>query len=228
MNFLSRKQRPPSWFEVILGALLSVALGVALGAAYLATRPVKTVGEAPKDAAPTAVFFVEGVKGYVSTASVQAKKKAFLNGDSVTVDEAELNVLFSGPTKPPPPPAPKNTLAQPPPPPPAKEYDVAPINVRIHDGKIQFAEVYTLNDYGLNGNLVVQARGDIVKSGDGFEFVPDVFYVGCCPLQRIPYVRSWLLKKILFVQPFPADLAAAWSKLTDVSIEGSKLRLKMP
>ncbi len=194
MSFLSRKRRPPTWFEVILGALLSVALGIVLGAVYLATRPVKTVGEVPKDAAPSAVFYVEGVKGYSATSSVQAKKKAFLEGESVTVDEAELNSLFSGPTKPPPPPAPKNTLAQPPPPPPAKEYDVAPINVRIHDGKIQFAEVYTVNEYGLNTSLVVQARGDIVKNGDEFEFVPDVFFVGCCPLQRIPYIRSWLLR----------------------------------
>ncbi len=228
MSFLSRRQRPPTWAEVILGALLSVALGIVLGAIYLATRPVKAVGEVPKDAAPSAVFYVEGIKGYSSTSPAQAKKKAFLDGESVTVDEAELNVLFSGPTKPPPAPAPKNTLAQPPPPPPTKEYDVAPINVRIHDGKIQFAEVYTVNEYGLNTNLVVQARGDIVKNGDEFEFVPDVFYVGCCPLQRIPYVRSWLLKKLLFAQPFPADLAAAWAKLTDVSIDGSKLRLKMP
>jgi hypothetical protein len=34
------------------------------------------------------------------------------------------------------------------------------------------------------------------------------------------------MKKLLFTQPIPEDIAAAWSKLSDVSIEGSKLRLK--
>jgi hypothetical protein len=36
------------------------------------------------------------------------------------------------------------------------------------------------------------------------------------------------MRKLLFSQPAPDDLAAAWSKLSDVSIEGSTLRLKAP
>jgi hypothetical protein len=221
-------RKGPGWFEVSLGALLSVALGVVLGGAYLATRPVKKIGDVPKDAPPNAVYYIEGARGYSATSPVEAKKKAFLAGESVTVDEAELNALFSGPAKPPPAPLPKNTLVQPPPPPVPKEYDKSPLNVRIHDGKIQFGDVYTVNESSISATLIVQARGEFTKNGDTFEFVPDVFYVGCCPLQRIPYVRGWLLKKLLFTEPVPEDFAAAWAKLSDVSIEGSKLRLKMP
>jgi hypothetical protein len=227
MSLIPKRHRSPTWFEVLLGAALSVALGIVLGGIYLATRPVKVVGDIPKDAAPTAVYYIQGVKGYYATSPVEAKKKAFLEGESVTFDESELNVLAGGPAKPPPPPTPKNTLVQPPPPPPIKEYDIAPLNVRIHDGKIQFAEVYTLNEYGFSGSIVVQARGGITKNGDTFEFEPDVFYVGCCPLQRIPVVRSLLLNKLLFVNPFPPDLVEAWSKVADVTLEGSKLRLKI-
>jgi hypothetical protein len=228
MSSTSKRLRGPSWFEVILGALLSVALGVCLGAAYLATRPVKTIGEVPKDAPANAVFYVEGVRGYSATSPVETKRKAFVAGESVTVDEAELNALIGGPPKPPPVPLPKNTLVQPPPPPAPKEFDKSPLNVRIHDGQIQFADIYTVNEYGFSGVLIVQARGEFVKIGDTFEFVPDVFYVGCCPLQRIPLVRTWLLKRLLFTQTVPDDIVAAWSKLSDVTIEGSKLRLKMP
>jgi hypothetical protein len=36
------------------------------------------------------------------------------------------------------------------------------------------------------------------------------------------------MKKTLFTQPIPEDIVGAWSKLSDVSIEGSKMRLIMP
>jgi hypothetical protein len=218
----------PSWIEVTLGAVLSVALGVVLGAAYLALRPVKAVGDVPKDAPAGAIYYIAGARGYSATSQIEAKRKAFLEGESVTVDESELNILFSGPAKAPPPPPPPNTLVQPPAPPAPKEFDRSTINVRIHDGKIQFAEVYTINEYGYNGTLIVQARGEFVKNGSTFEFVPDEFYIGSCPLQRIPYIREWIMRKLLFTQPVPEDIAAAWDKLSDVAIEGSKLRLKMP
>ena len=223
-----RLRRGPSWFEVSLGALLSVALGIVLGAIYLATRPVKKVGDVPKDAPPGSVFYVEGVRGYYGITGVDAKRRAFVKGESMTVDEAELNVLLSGPPKPPPAPLPPNTLVQPPPPPPPKEFEKLPLNARIYDGKIQFAQVYAYNENGFNGTYIVQARGTFVKVGPTFQFVPDEFYAGCCPLQRIPYIREWLMRKILFTDPVPDDIAAAWSKLSDVTIEGSKMRLKMP
>ncbi|HXQ81535.1 MAG TPA: hypothetical protein VN775_09500 [Opitutaceae bacterium] len=223
-----RLQRGPSWFEVSLGAALSVALGVLLGALYMATRPVKKVGEIPKDAPPGSVFYIEGVRGFYGVTGIEAKRKAFVSGESVTVDEAELNVLFGGPPKPPPAPLPANTLVQPPPPPPPKEFEKLPLNARIFDGKIQFAELYAYNDYGFNGVYVVQARGTFVKVGPTFQFIPDEFYAGSCPLQRVPYIREWIMRKILFTYPVPDDIAAAWSKLSDVTIEGSKMRLKMP
>ncbi|HMD60807.1 MAG TPA: hypothetical protein VKG78_05230 [Opitutaceae bacterium] len=221
-------ERSPSWFEVSLGALLSVALGIVLGALYLALKPVKKLGEAPKDALSSTVTYVDGVRGYYTSAAVDAKRKAFVAGKSVTVDEAELNVLFSGPVKPPPAPLPPNTLVQPPPPPAPKEYDKTALNVRISDGRIQFASTYSFNEYGISEIVVVQTRGGFARNGPTFEYVPDAFYVGCCPLQRIPYVREWLLKKLLFTDPVPDDIAAAWSRLSDVTIEGSKLRLRMP
>ena len=77
--------------------------------------------------------------------------------------------------------------------------------------------------------MVVQARGAFAKDGRRFRVRARTCSTSaCCPLQRIPYVREWLLNKLLFTDPVPDDIAAAWPKLSDVTIEGSKLRLKMP
>ena len=228
MSAAQRLTRGPSWGEVIFGAVLSAALGIVVGAFYLAIKPVKRLGELPKDAPPGSVAYVEGVRGYYTSAAVEAKRRAFAAGGSVLVDEAEINVLLSGPMKPPPAPLPANMLVQPPAPPAPKEFERSPLNVRISDGTIQFASTYTVNESWISYSVIVQARGTFAKVGSTFAFVPDVFYVGCCPLQRIPYVREWVMNRLLFTEPIPDDVAEAWSKLADVSIEGSKLRLKMP
>jgi hypothetical protein len=106
--------------------------------------------------------------------------------------------------------------------------DAGTLNVRIKGGKIQFGDTVTFNVYGFSGSVIVQATGGFTRHGSSFEFDPETFYVGGCPAQRLLFVRDFLMKKLLFTQPAPDDLAAAWSKLSDVSIEGSTLRLKAP
>jgi hypothetical protein len=44
----------------------------------------------------------------------------------------------------------------------------------------------------------------------------------------VPVLRELVLSKLLFVQPVPADIAASWSRLAAVTIDGSVLKLKMP
>ena len=118
--------------------------------------------------------------------------------------------------------------AETPPPPEPKALDVGALNARIHDGKIQLADTVTFNLFGITASLIVQARGDFEKSGSTFSFEPDTFTVGGCPLQRFPIIRTWVMKKLLFPNPPPPDVAAAWTKLTGVSVEGSSLKLRMP
>ena len=52
----------PSWTEVIVGALLSVFLGAALGVIFLVFKPVITVNEMPNEDARdlSSVYFIEG------------------------------------------------------------------------------------------------------------------------------------------------------------------------
>jgi hypothetical protein len=220
----------PGWTEVILGAILAVILGVVLGAGLMVTKPVNKVTAIPKDAPAGAVYYIEGSKD-LSTIGATEKRKAFVGGESVDVQEGELNALFASKAKPssPPPPAAKPGDKSPPPPAPdAKMIATTPLNARIHDSKITFADTVTLSLFGITEAVIVQATGTFSKGGSGFEFAPESVYVGGCPVQVLLVVRGWIMKKLLFTDPVPDDIAAAWSKIADVTIEGNKLRLKAP
>ena len=66
----TKAQRGPTWLEVGLGAFLSVILGIAVGAAYMVSRPVLKVTSIPKDAAANAIFYIEGSHSTGSSADV--------------------------------------------------------------------------------------------------------------------------------------------------------------
>jgi hypothetical protein len=218
----------PGWFEVILGAILSVILGAVLGAALLITKPVTKVTSTPKDAPAGAVYYIEGAKD-LNRLAVMETRKAFVAGESVVIEEGQLNALFASLAKPAPrPPAANPGDKSPPPAPDAKLIDTTPLNARIRDGRIQFSDTVTFSALGVSVPVIVQATGVFVRSGSGFEFEPDVIYVGGCPMQRLLFIKGIILKKLLFTDTAPDDLAAAWSKLSDVTLDGTKLRLKAP
>lgn len=224
MSAKNKIVKGPTWFEVGLGAALSVILGCALGAALLVMKPVQKVKEVPKDAPASAVYLIEGSRDFSRTSDVAAKRKAFTEGETVELSEGEINVVL-GAAKPSSPAAKPGDKA---PPVDAKALDTSALNARIHDGKLQLSDTVTLSLFGATGSFIVQATGGFEKHGSSFEFVPDSFYVGGCPVHRLPVIRDILLKRLLFAQPAPDDLAAAWRKLSDVSIVGPVLRLRMP
>jgi hypothetical protein len=226
----TKAQRGPTWFEVGLGAVLSIILGVAVGAAYMVSRPVLKVTAIPKDAAANALFYIEGSRSAGRSADLAEKRKAFTDGESVSVDEGELNALIGTISQPEAPKAkaPKPGEKAPPAAGSERMVDTGTLNVRIKGGKIQFGDTVTFNVYGFSTSVIVQATGGFTRRGSSFAFDPETFYVGGCPAQRLLFVRDFLMRKLVFSQPVPDDLAAAWSKLSDVSIEGSTLRLKAP
>jgi hypothetical protein len=226
MSAKHKKLKAPSWVEVGLGAFLSVVLGVALGAAYLVFKPVIKAKDIPKDAPSGAVYYLEGARDFTKSADADAARKTFADGGSVSVDEGELNMLLgeSGKTDSDASKAPAKGA----PAPNDKMLDMSSLNCRIRDGKIQFADTVSFNVFGITGSVIVQSTGEFDKEGSEFEFVPDTLDVGGCPLHRFPFIRGIILKKLLFAQPVPDDIAAAWSKLINVTIDGSTLHLRMP
>jgi hypothetical protein len=226
-------RKGPSWFEVGLGAFLSVILGIALGIALLASKPVSKVTEIPKDPPPGAVYYIEGSRDFNKTPEVEEKRKSFVAGESISVEEGELNILLSAGEKPAAAPAaapakPGDKAPDAPPTAPSKLLDVGTLNARIHEGHIQFAAPVTVTAFTVSATVIVQTTGTFLQRGSGFVFDPDSIYVGGCPVSRVPVLRELVLSKLLFVQPVPADIAASWSRLAAVTIDGSTLKLKMP
>jgi hypothetical protein len=222
---VKKAQKGPSWIEVGLGAALSVILGVVLGAAYLVTKPVQTVKDIPKDAPSGAVYYIEGVRDFNKAAVVEEKRKSLTDGESISVQEGELNAFIGSVAKPAPT-AKQGDKS----PPPADQKLLTPgtLNVRIRSGTVQFANPVAYNVYGFTGTVIVQATGTFSRHGGQFEFDPESIYVGGCPIQHFLFVRAYVLKKLLFTLPVPDDLAAAWAKASDVSVVGNTLQVKMP
>lgn len=234
-----RGAHDPSWTEVTLGAVLSVALGVVIGAVLLVVRPVTTVKELPKEADRVAgtVYYAEGSRDSGKARQAPAKRKQFAQGTTVAVTEDEINSFIA----PPPPPAP---AAKPKASDKAKAGDkAAPAaaapsgdlltpgspNFRIREGVVQIAVPVTVSLFGLIEQKVqVVARGAFAKKGDTFAFDSNTLYVGSCPMQRLPFATGFVEKKVLGALAVPEDIAAAWPKLADVKAEGNTLTLAMP
>jgi hypothetical protein len=230
---IDRALRGPSVLEVVLGAVLSLVIGVLLGAALLIFRPVVVVKELPKAEArdPSAVYFVEGSRENSRAREAAAKRKAFAEGQSISVIEDELNSQAGAATAFVPP---ANPAAA------KKAADEAAAsgqtiatgtpNFRIREGKFQIGVPVTVNvSYvGLSEKVVVQTRGGFEKQNDAFVYQPETFYVGCLPVQRIPMLAKYAREQFLNSQSIPDEIRASWMKLASVSVEGNVLNLKMP
>jgi len=239
-----RASHGPSLTEVVLGVVLSLAFGVALGAALLIARPVVVAKETPKDADPKAIYFIEGARDTAKARQALAKRKAFVEGQSVTVTEDEINALAA------PAPAaapgakagekkadpkaktdPKAKEAEKAAPPPAAGdgmFAVGQPNFRVRDGKVQIGVPVTINALGLGEKVIAQARGGIVKKGDLFVFEAETLYLGSCPVQRLPFLAGYVREKFIASQAIPEDIKTSWAKLANVTIEGNAVKLTMP
>lgn len=217
-----RARYGPGWPEVIFGAVLSIVLGVVLSAAFFVFKPVTKVKELPKEPIPGTVYYIEGSRDYSNARRLVAKQKFFAKGGSVVVNEDELNSAANPAT------APVAPGSEPPPPP--TVLSAGAPNFRIHDGVLQISVPMRVKwDLAyLDQTVLVQAVGSFARRGESIVFVPKTMFVGSCPVERIPRALDLIMKKVFEAQPVPPDIAAAWSKLVDVTVDGSTLRLTMP
>lgn len=227
---LRNTQKGPSWTEVVLGAVLSMILGGLIGALLLVVKPVIAVKEMPKEAdrEARAVYYVPGLRDPSKGRSAIAKRTSFAEGQSVTVSEDELNLLAAmpAPAAPAAPGAPAEK--KPETPAPAETIVAGAMNFRLRDGVFQISVPVTVNVLGLSPKLIVQSQGAFAKDGDQFAFVPDTFYLGSLPLQRLPFAANYVRNQFLSAQKIPDDVRASWAKLASVTIEGNALKLTMP
>lgn len=228
---IDRAMHGPSWAEVILGAVLSAVLGVVLGAALLVLRePVKKM---PKEPVRGAVYYIEGSKDPGKARQTLAKRKAFVEGQSIVVTEDEMNSLVAAPAPgtpgaPGPKGAQKGKEKAAPPADASETLALGAPNFRIADGKLQVGVPVTINAMDLGHQVIVQARGGFVKKGDMFVYEPDEIYFGSCPVQRLPFVSNYVREKVLAEQSLPEDIKASWKRLASVEIQGKTVKLTMP
>lgn len=245
---MDKTAHEPGWGEVILGAVLSVGLGAVLGALALVFRPVAVVKEMPKEPVKGVTYVIEGSRDSAKAKQAAAKRKAFAGGQSVTVTEDEINSLLpplpasAAPAAKPKAgekaPATKAPATKAPAPAPAAAATAAPSsddliapwppNLRIRDGAVQLIVPVTFNVLGLDPRVMVTTTGKFVKKDGGFAFEADSMSVGSCALNRLPFAAGFLAKKFLTAKAVPEDIANVWSKVADVTVEGSALKITMP
>ena len=222
--------RGPGWAEVIFGAVLSLALGVVLGAALLILKPVTAVKELPKEADRdrTAVYFVEGSHDSNQARQALTKRKALAEGQSISLTEDEINALIASTVVPATAPKPADKKGDKATASPAGDAVAAGApNVRIREGGMQVGVPVTLSLAGVETKVTVLARGGIVKKGEVFVFEPNEIYLGSCPVQRVPFLATYVQNKLLAAQTLPDDVAAVWKRASNVAIEGNTLKVTL-
>lgn len=212
----------PSTTEVALGALLGLGAGLLLACVYLVFKPVQQVRELPKEPDRSVVYYIPGGDSGAKNRAWSAKLKQFTGGASVEVIEDELNAWAGATFAKPPAAAPGAADAA------AADggiFQPGRPNFQVADGKLRIGFPCVLNWYGLTHEVFVIARGSIVRSGDSFTFQPETVHLGSCPVHLLPGVARPLVAHLLGKKPLPDDLNSAWAKLSEVTIEGSTLRL---
>jgi hypothetical protein len=219
---LQRKIDGPGWIEVFLGAVLSLALGVVLAVAFLVFKPVISVKELPKEPVKDVVYYIEGTRDSSKFRELNSKKKMMAQGQSVVLNEDELNTFVMPPVAPREP----KKMELPQEEKPAAEKVVAGLpNFRIRDNVMQIGMPLQLSAYDLQHEVILQTRGGFAKVGDTVVFQPNQFYLGSCPLDRIPAAKDYVIRQVLARAKVPDEVVAAWKNVADAAVEGSKLRL---
>lgn len=219
---IDRAKYGPGMGEVFLSVILSLLLGAALAVAELVWKPVKEVTQLPKKRPAGMVYLVES-NGSGSGAQWMRKQQLFTGGSSVEVNDGDLNAWYT------------SAMA----PAAGAKRKAGPFGgvleldrpyFQIRNGRLEISSKGTLNVhwFGLKHAVIVQVAGHFAKMDGEYSLVPDRFYVGSCPLQRLPVVGNLVLRYLLGRHPAPKPIAAAWAKLTDVSIKNGALMLKMP
>ncbi len=245
---IDRAAHGPSLAEIVIGVILSVVLGVLAGAVLLILRPVVVAKEMPKekDRDPRAIYYIEGSRDTAKAKQALAKRKAFVEGQSIVATEDEINTI-ANPTAPATPaagkagekkgpekkgdPKAKEKEKEKEAPPPANSDEMLAVgapNVRLNGGDVQLGVPVTINALGLGQRVIMQAHGGFVKKDNVFVYEPETIYFGSCPIQRLPFLAGYLRGKVLDGVKIPEDIKASWAKVTNVAVEGNSIKLTMP
>ena len=231
----------PSYFEVALGAILGIAVGIVAAGLYFVFKPVEKVDKLPKELVPNVVYFIPGKESTTRAKGWQAKQKTFLEGGEMMLREEELNAWGAtlSDYKPIDPKAPVKPVAPPkkatPPKPgapiepeveePEVFFAVGAPNFSIKENRVQIALVCKLNYYGIGSDVWVKVTGRFTRTGDSYKFTPAEFYFGSCPLHLIPVASTFMTGRLLAELKITDEMVQAWGRVNLILIEGEQLKV---
>ncbi|MCM2276171.1 MAG: hypothetical protein NDI75_15390 [Candidatus Didemnitutus sp.] len=221
----------PSTLEVALGAVLGLALGVAVACIYLVLKPVQLVKETPKEVAQGVVYYLPGKTDATKGRAWQTKQATFVSGGEIIATEEELNAWaasLGGAAPAAAPGAAPKAPAQPGAP--AAPADSAflsasGLNFRLEGERMHVSQKVLFNYFGLTKEVILQSAGGFTRAGEGFVFQPEAVYLGSCPLHAVPGTTGALLGTLLKQQKVPDDFRAAWAKISAIAVEGGLLKV---
>jgi hypothetical protein len=235
----------PSYFEVALGAILGILVGIVAAVLYFVFKPVEKVTQLPKETVPNVVYFIPGKESATRAKGWAVKQKAFLEGGEVLLKDEELNAWGAtlsdwkpadpkSPPKPGTPPPKAGAPAKPAAPanpgePVVEEKEVffavgAP-NFSIRENRLQIALLCHLNYYGVGADVWVKATGRFTRTGDSYSFTPAEFYFGSCPLHLFPAAANYVTTILLAELKLTDGMKLAWSKVSLATIDGEQLKI---
>ncbi len=221
---MAEKEYTPSLSGSIFAGIACAIAGIILAGINLAFLPVSAVKELPleEDRGPLAVYYIAGEEKGGS--AWKAKKAAFEKGKpgTFTLSEGELNQWARTTFKP----SPKKSggesfMAQ------LKVVPATP-NFRIAEDTFQLSSQLGVPIVPSGKKFLFQAQGTFSNDSGAFEFSPYRAFIGACPIPPVAgmpeRVFSMLSKGFLLSDEY-SKLNPAWNQLSEVSVEGDKLKL---
>ncbi len=215
------EQKGPKPYEVIIGALLSIILGVLLAMVYLVVQPVEEVDELPAEALRDrrTVYFVEGQTGSAADFNWRPKVTSFEAGAAGTIElvEQELNQWVGSAF-----PNLEDTEAE-------GLLTLVPrsVNFRIQDGALQIASDMEVNVFGVGREVLAQIRGSIVQRDGRYVFEADSMAIGGFRMQH-DAVMDLILKRLFAAFDPSEEVTESWSRLARAEVRDDALILELP
>ena len=215
-------RKSPGVIGVFFGATLSIALGALLAVVHLASQPVEVVKARPKEPAAGARYYVLGAAGGTAGKSWEVKRETLAAGvaGAVTFTEAELNAWSEASFEPA-----KVDDAK-------KNESVMIIagtpNFRVDGSDLRVGQVNTMNFFGSEAPLVLQARGTFAKDGSSWRYVPSEVLLGAFPLHKIPALVPAVAARFGMPATTPVEVEKVLKGANEIAVRDGALVIAMP
>lgn len=212
-NRMDRALNGPGPVEIVLSVVISLVLGILIGAVHLVFKPVEVVKKAEEATEVGSVYFVEGSANSSKSRQWTRKRQMLASGTptEITLNEDELNAWTDSAI------IAASSEA-------AKQGRKLRANFRIQDGVIHAG---LIGSEGLPPTCWFQVKGTFVADNKSRKtFIAEEVYIGSLPLHSvIPGISTMFFEGVLNDKKTPEQVRTFWNRISSASVDGSLLRL---